>query len=227
MYLPSKESLVKRLLLFASISFATIAAASNVSPNGGPPFGILVGDKGIVVSGSSSHQTVYVVGFSRIPHRYYAESIRQENLLVDDHGDGSPRVDFDEPVAPRSLWIGVDLASGRWAVSSSSSTSVHKRDTPPGLLKKSSGAEYDRVDVRAERIELIWIRPGVGAWATTNGDGGLLDDDHEANGHVVTAASSMHPLAGSPPAPANFKTSDVVIAVDPVTLDVIQTEVRP
>jgi hypothetical protein len=64
-------------------------------------------------------------------------------------------------------------------------------------------------------LELAVVRPGLGAWALTLGDGGGADEDGAADGSITASLARMRSLGSSPAAPILFSARDVVAVVDP------------
>ena len=68
------------------------------------------------------------------------------------------------------------------------------------------------------------MRPGVGAWQITVGDGSGSDDDGAADGRIAAALDQMTAVAGTTAPPSRFDPTDVVVLIDPnrMELTVVQ-----
>jgi hypothetical protein len=62
------------------------------------------------------------------------------------------------------------------------------------------------------------VRPGQTAWERSAGDGGASDEDRTSNGSVAVSIDRFTPIDGASPAPAHFRKGDVLVAVDPYTM---------
>ena len=93
-------------------------------------------------------------------------------------------------------------------------------------LAGSLGGAPDLLQDRRELIEVLLVRPGQGAWELTVGDGGPADEDGTGDGHLQASFSRMNPLASlaAPSAPAKLAAGDLLVVVDPETLEVSVTQ---
>ena len=67
--------------------------------------------------------------------------------------------------------------------------------------------------------ELLWVRPGLGAWRSRGGDGALNDLDAEVDGTLRLRLSTFEPLDGvTAPHPTDAQAGDVFVVVDPESL---------
>ncbi|MEP7009931.1 MAG: hypothetical protein ABJC13_06385 [Acidobacteriota bacterium] len=147
---------------------------------------------------------------------------RLAELRADEDGDGVVTLALDRPVAPVSVWAAVDLASGDVAVVSPTGSRTPRggfRGRGLGHRETGRGTVHD---LRFQS-ELLVVRPGVGggAWTLTAGDGNVGDEDGDANGELETALDRMTPLDASPAPPEDFGPGDVVLLVDPRSLEVV------
>ena len=148
-----------------------------------------------------------------------ATLVRRSGVRMDDDGDGKVSWDLEGEVPTRSIWVAVDLATGRVAVA-----------TPEGYpLRRVGwrGRGLGRDNARADRVEdlrtyadVLLVRPGEGAWRLTAGDGSDQDDDGAADGKLAVALDRMRPVegiagAGEAVPPARFGSKDVVVLIDP------------
>ncbi len=137
---------------------------------------------------------------------------------------GIVRLDLGRPVAPASVWVAVDLATGDFATVSPSGV-VNQSDTflGGGVGRAPSGNGVIS-DLRAQ-AEFLVVRPAVGSWTLTLGDGSPEDADGLADGQLAAPLDQMIPLAGAPPPTLDFLTGDVVLLVDPRTLEIVVSRI--
>ena len=84
-----------------------------------------------------------------------------------------------------------------------------------------------KVDLDTDTANVLWVRPTVGAWSLSTGDGSASDDDGVADGHLGARFDLMEPIGDSPPPPERIESHDVVIAINARTFDVLVAGVRP
>lgn len=154
-----------------------------------------------------------------------ATIVRRSEAQTDDDGDGKAQLDLSQDVPLRSIWVAVDLATGRYAVA-----------TPEGYpLRQAAwrGRGLGRGNSRADRVEdvrtyadVLLVRPEKGAWRLTVGDGSAQDDDGVADGKLAAALDQMKPVAGTAEPPQRFEARDLVILIDPNRLELVQEVAR-
>lgn len=154
-----------------------------------------------------------VFAISHDPQPYQRRISTHASVLADDDRDGVTR--YATEVANESIWIAVDVSSGAVAVSSPAPELVRRSSEPlaPGQLKKIARAH--------EYLAWFLVRPGSGAWTLTIEDSGLEDDDFADDGKVTLALERMQAIGDSPSAPHELRAGDVLVAVDPDTLAVL------
>jgi hypothetical protein len=167
----------------------------------------------VVASQVTPGAKMALFAISHDPTPYQRRISTHASVLADDDRDGVARYRTD--VATASVWIAVDVASGRIAVASPAPEPVRRTTEPlaPGQLRKIARAH--------EYLAWLLVRPGSGAWTLTIEDSGLEDDDFADDGRVTLALARMQAIGDSPSAPHELRAGDVVVAVDPETLAVL------
>jgi hypothetical protein len=197
------------------LSLLLPALASAQPTSGAPAPSIAFARSSVTVSGLTPKGQAVLFGMTReVAEDDVATVSRRSQVLTDDDGDGTVRLDLDSDVPFRSVWVAVDLATGQFTTAA-----------PEGYpLRQVSwrGAGIDRSASRADRVEdqrtfaeVLLVRPGVGAWQLTVGDGSDSDDDGAADGRIAAALDRMTAVAGTVPPPSRFDPSDVVVLIDP------------
>ncbi|HRC87348.1 MAG TPA: hypothetical protein PK413_17240 [Thermoanaerobaculia bacterium] len=163
--------------------------------------------------------TVLFFGLAREAKEGGNVLVRREQELADDDADGKVVWDLGTPLSTRAVWALVDESTGAVVFANPDA-----EGPAPGLLFPSTGLYHDLAagsalaDERVE-VEVLWLRPGVGAWKLSAADGDPSDLDGETNGFLSWAAGAGTPLAGGPAAPTSFATGDVVLVLDPLTME--------
>jgi hypothetical protein len=178
----------------------------------------------VVVTGVTAKGQAVLFGVAReLAEDDVATVVRRSQVLTDDDSDGTVRLDLGKDVPFRSVWVAVDLATGQF-------TEAAPEGYPLRLVSwKGSGIERglaraDQVEDDRSFAELLLVRPGMGAWQLTVGDGSSTDDDGAADGRIAVALDHLTPVAGTAEAPARFDPTDVVVLIDPnrMELTVVQ-----
>lgn len=154
-----------------------------------------------------------------------ATIVRKSELTTDEDGDGRSQFDLDRDVPLRSIWIAVDLATGRYAVAAPEGYPLRRAAwRGPGLGRGNPRA--DRVEDVRTYADVLLVRPEKGAWRLTVGDGGERDDDGLPNGKVAAALDKLRPVTGAAEPPQRFEARDVVFLIDPNRMELVEEVAR-
>jgi hypothetical protein len=115
--------------------------------------------------------------------------------------------------------VAVDLATGQWTTAAPEGYPLRLVSWQGSGIEQRSSAPSDRVEDARTFAEILLVRPGVGAWQITVGDGSGSDDDGAADGKIAAALDQMTPVAGSARPPSRFDPTDVVVLIDPNRLE--------
>lgn len=227
---------LSKLCLSSLAVSLSISAAVFAQPAVPKPPEISFQPRSVVVDGITAQgQVVWYSVAREVAEDDVATLVRRSGVRADEDGDGKVSWDLEADVPLRSIWVAVDLATGRLAVA-----------TPEGYpLRRVGwrGRGLGRDDARADRVEdlrtyadVLLVRPGEGAWRLTAGDGSELDEDGAADGKLAVALDRMRPLegvegsegtvkAGEAAPPSRFSPKDVVVLIDPNRMELtIETQ---
>ena len=184
-------------------------------PHAGAP-GLSVTTTGteIQVVGASPGGQVVLVGVQREPIPGASSIATWARAIADDDADGSVGLDLERPVAIKSAWAAIDMATGDVATA-----------TGPGFVPKivrlgADSLEVDpetgeiRIRFESEVLQIVLIRPTVGAWATRAYDGGNGDADGAQDFSLHFETTSLRPLLPEFGDFANLQDGDKIGAVD-------------
>jgi hypothetical protein len=174
---------VKLCLLF--LLLPALAAAQ--PPSGAPAPAITFQKTVVAVAGITPKGQALLFGVAReIAADDVATLVRRSQVLTDDDGDGTVSLDLGEEVPFRSLWVAVDLATGQVTAAAPAGYPLRLVSwRGQGIVRSSARA--DRVEDACTFAEVLLVRPGVGAWQLTVGDGSSSDDDGAADGRIAAA----------------------------------------
>lgn len=205
---------MRRLDLWTFLGMALLASQAFSQPS------ITIKANVVTISGVTPGARVAWLGVSREQPEYYRTVvIRRDGILIDDDRDGTVAIKLDEEVPERSLWIAVDAASG-----TSAAATVDPLDDLPlsASLVTPGKPGTGLVELLADRHdfqEVLLVRPSVGAWRASAGDGGTSDDDRSPDGRIRLRPGAMKALGQGPELDGPARAGDVIAYVDVRTLE--------
>jgi hypothetical protein len=213
---PEREIMNKLFWFLSSLVLLSLLSVSAVFGQGTQ---ITFETSAVVATGLAPGDAVVWYGVEYRIDAEFSGDIKQHLESGTVAADGTVRLDLDQPVADRSFWVVVDLASGRHAVAGASGFPLTRPEQAPQLAA-GQGSDADAIfDQRPYLMGLV-VRPGTGAWSFEGGDGGPRDMDGRIDGQVSFALDSFDPLTGSPASPAKVSASDLWFVVDPYTMEI-------
>jgi hypothetical protein len=219
------RNLTLALILVASYADAQPASSPiSVPPRLDP--GNSVPSASISVSGITPYGKVVVLEILQLPQTRGRVISRREFLATDTDGSGTVRIDAGY-AAKVAIWCAVDLTSGLYYTTTSPGYEVRRIDLPGRGVKRGISGQLPRVAAGHECLEGLVVRPAVGAWRFTVGDGGQSDADGSLNGRVEYDIEQMSPIGNSPPAPKQLLPHDTLILIDPFTMELFTSAVTP
>lgn len=147
---------------------------------------------------------------------------RHREVVRDADGDGEISLTVDKLSDLASVWAVVDFETGRYALAA-----------PPGLqLRVMEIPEHgwrggrEHFELRRNYLEVLVVRPGVGAWTQSLSEGGSNDDDGQLNAVLRTRLAGMQRLHGddAAPRPPVIVPRDLLLIIDPHELDYLVAE---
>jgi len=206
----------KRMSLALAAIFWSVTAWA-APPQASPSIALTNG--GIAISGITPGASAVVLRISREKRGYAIGYVRRDYLLSAD-ALGNAQMNLAS-VPPISVWCVVDLQTGTYAMTAPSGYPVRRIPFPTNGLRAASNGQLNRLRLKHDFLEILWVRPGVGAWQKDVGDGGASDDDHGLDGHISIGPEQMEAIGGSPLPPNHFLPSDTFILVDPDTMELL------
>ncbi len=182
--------------------FSDTVRAANVTPNG------------CAVFFSVSHETA----------PWMSRVVPRVEPLVDIDGDGE--IDYlpSGDLVDKSIWAVVDATTGDVTVSAPDGY------TPQEVLVASYALfpQAEKLVDQRQHLDILIVRPGVGAWHQRIQDGGSGDHGLGSDGQVMTEVAAMDLIWSASfkkPLFKGIKTGDVVVGIDPVQMVYYQLEI--
>jgi len=211
--------IVRRCGLFALLVALWSAAAAAAPPSHTVP-SIALNSAGITISGLTPGGSAIVFGMERGAHAYITGYARHNYLLRSADAVGTAHVNLTS-VSPISLWCVVDLQTGAYATAAPAGYAIRSIPFPANALHAASNAQLNRLRLKDEFLEVLWVRPNVGVWQASVGDGGPSDSDHAVDGHLSLAPEQMEPIGRSPLPPNHYLPTDTFILINPETMELL------
>jgi hypothetical protein len=179
----------------------------------------------VVVSGVTLKGQIVLLGVTReIGEDDFPTLHRHLTTLSDDDGDGVIRYPVEGGVPLRSVWAVADLKSGDFdSVSPERFGTRRVNWRGRGLERRNDGR--DAVENRGNLLELLVVRPGAGAWESRISDGDESDSDGAIDGRLEGLLDQMKPISGTAPPPSVFQKDDLVLAIDPASMEITLVKV--
>jgi hypothetical protein len=198
----------------------TAAALWWALPVGAAPFRATLETDAIVISGVTLKGQVVLLGVTREIGEDDFHTVRRHlEVLADEDGDGTVRYPIAGGIPLRSLWAVADLTSGEYDALAPAELGLRRVNwRGRGLQRRPDGK--DAVEDRRPRLELLLVRPQVGAWTLRVNDGDASDGDGIIDGRLEGILDRMRPLASSPQPPSVFQRDDLVVALDPAAMEI-------
>lgn len=206
----------------AGMLLAVVAVLWSSSMSAAPPAplapSIALNAGGLAVSGLTPGVPAVVFGIIRETKGGVAGYARHNYVLWSVDALGTARVNH-VPLTPVSVWCVVDLRTGAYAMTAPSGYTIRRPSLPTNALRAAPNAQLNSLRLKRDFVEVLWVRPGLGVWEGSIGDGGESDTDHTVDGHVSIAPEQMQAIGGSPPPPNYYLPNDTFIIVDPDTME--------
>jgi hypothetical protein len=145
---------------------------------------------------------------------------------TDADSSGSATVTFRQQLPARTLVAVIDIKSGRIEILAEEPR-FRRVELPARRLKRDAARDVDAVLSPFRFAVTVLVRPAVGAWIHSGGDGGATDDDGRPDGGVRTRPAAMTRLGTAPPPPPKITPRDIVLSIAPDTGVFSIAEVTP
>lgn len=228
---------LRRVLLavVALVSAFGVAAQALPSPQAtDPPAGhpavhpdLHFQDGAIEVDGLTPEGEVVLFGVARRLLGYHQRVERIEQADVAD-ATGFARFELEDGLPELAVWAAVDLTTGEIAAGPSPGFPRGVRAFPTAGLRGGGGLP-DRLGQSLEDAQILYVRPGEGAWGTALLDGGLYDLDGPGNGSFEAALQDFVPVNTLSPTgpPEKIAAGDRIVVVDSTHLTLFTLRVTP
>ena len=179
-----------------------------------------VSTDGFEIEGLSAGARVAALSAGR-ELRGHLPMVRSGSFVAsDEDGDGTLRHQPSWHVPEHTLAVAADVESGTLVLGTSVGTPVRELALDEAALRLGPDDTLDRLQLRARQVQVMVVRPGVGAWHGTVADGGRRDADRTSDALVTVALGDLAPMGSLEAAPSAFGEQDIVVLLDPHRLAV-------
>lgn len=208
-----------RALLLSLVVLAVPPAADAATPT------VHFGARSVALTRLTPSGNVAWTSVSREPRGYSTLTASRSGLATAD-ALGEATIELDGDVATASVWVVVDLGRGDFAVAAPEGTSFREIGFDGRSVVADPQGKLNRLVHTRPYVEFFLARPGVGAWVLTAGEGAEGDEDGAHDGSLRITLATMQPLAASPPPPEGLEAGDVLVMVDPRSLEYYAVKFR-
>lgn len=212
-----------RLLAVAAVALFTvpafeIRAAAKLEPK------IVLQGARVVVTNVTPGQTAIVFGASQ-EIGTGVRLQRWQRPVTDTDRDGTVELNIPDGIPVDSIWIAVDATTGALATTAPPASRFRRVQFPGEVLRKNKDGALEWFVTGRAAIDVLVVRPHVGAWAAYAADGFDTDVDGRQDGRTVLKFENAKRLDGNAPPPRHLTHRDIVVAVDVRRLQYYTTEV--
>jgi hypothetical protein len=127
----------------------------------------------------------------------------------------------------KSVWAVSDITTGAFAISAPPGFVLREIPFPGNGFAAGAPGRANRLRHELSALDLLMVRPGVGAWRLRAHDTGARDRDGEDDDRVLTDLDDLEPFdPGGPGPPERYLRDDVLVVLDPRELAFYATRLR-
>jgi hypothetical protein len=183
---------------------------------------------GVRVTGVTHGGKVVAASIDRQPPR---EVITTTGVVTDRDNDGEVLIPIKDgfTISDRAIYAVVDVTSGQYVVANKVDGVINALQTQERAqtqaIKANAAGQFDRFVVDESGVDALIVRPGTGAWSTRGADGEVGDADQIQDRKFEIQFEDTPPISNFPPAPRLFANNDLIIILNPGTMEVQVTKV--
>jgi hypothetical protein len=127
----------------------------------------------------------------------------------------------------KSVWAVADVATGALAIAAPPGFVLQEIPFPGNGFAAGAPGRVNRLRHELSALDLLMVRPDVGAWRLRAHDTGARDRDGEDDDRVLTDLDDLEPFdPGGPEPPERYARDDVLVVLDPRELTFYATRLR-
>ncbi|HWW59729.1 MAG TPA: hypothetical protein VN181_00040 [Thermoanaerobaculia bacterium] len=175
-----------------------------------------VGPRGVVLLGATLQQEMSIPTLRRFSE--VLEDADQDGIVTYKPQGGTPL---------RGIWVAIDCESGSLVIGGRPDYDLIQLPFPVASEMRDTNGMLAALDEERSELDLVVVRPRVGAWLVRGRDGGSRDADGMTNGRLLVEFDNGTALSGTlEPSPGRLQQSDVIAAIDTAQMEVFATAVQ-
>ena len=205
------------------VALTSLLTAVFVPGVGATEPGLTVGESQVVATGLTPGGRVAWLGFARERAGWVTSVFHWEDLAASADATGQATLDLGRATPIKAVFVVVDVTTGAFAAASPAD---YPWATELPFPSSGMGLASDRNSVASLRddhnqLEVLVVRPRQGAWrATVSHDDAPATNQAQANvPGVVVGFAELTPWGNGPAGPGSLRPGDVVVAIDPGTIE--------
>jgi hypothetical protein len=188
-----------------------------------PPPALVFSNQTVQVQGMTPGGMVVWFGVLKVVQEY-APVLSQQVEVATADALGQSTLSITPFVPQVSIWVAVDLKTGAFTFGGPPGSPPQQIALAPLGLSIGGGAAPDQLVDAADFIEVLLVRPGIGAWTKTVGSGGVGDESNPSDAALKVSIGNLDPLAmggaAAPVAPLKVNAGDLLFVVHPRTMEI-------
>jgi hypothetical protein len=181
-----------------------------------------VSSSDVTIEGVTAGGEVILFGVGLSSDGFRQQMYHYAEVLRDDDRDGVVRYVARQAISYRTVLAVVDVAGGRVIVAGKPDYEPLRRTFHDELLRKNVDGVAEMFDLSGAQLDLLIVRPGAGAWRLEAKDGTAGDADEVHDGKLRARFSDALPLTSSSGnAPRHLKKGDVLVALNPMQMQIV------
>ena len=215
---------VRRLVLAGALMLASSAAGAQEpvdlgrSASAPPELVVRFEEASVAASELTPGGEVVFFSMAREPQGYVQRVVRRIGWEVADRLGEARYAPEGGAVPLKSVWAVADVASGKFAVAAPAGFRLEEISFPGNAFEVGAPGVVNRLRHAFSTVDMLQVRPGVGAWFLRAYDAGSGDRDGADDDRVTTApedAVPVGPVLGAGPPPERFAADDVIVVINP------------
>jgi len=216
------ERTTRRGLVCAAAFFGFLGVSGQAAAAWPEPLGraasaaptLVFEEAAVVAGGFLEGEEVVFFAVARVPLGFTSRvEVYQGEEVADFFGEA--RFELESQVPLKSVWTVVSRRSGALVVDAPEGFPLREVPFPREPFLPGAAGAVSRMRHGFPWVDVLVVRPRVGAWHQRASDGGGADRDGEPNGRPVTDLEDLVPIGLSPGPPERLSPRDVVVVVDP------------
>jgi hypothetical protein len=218
-----EDTLSKIVISFLAAMIAVAAMAD--SKTQAPPLPVAIAGSKVTVTGATPGGRVVFFGIGRFVKERRVTVRRFDKIVADDNNDGTVVLEIGEKLPWKTVFAAVDLTSGRYGLATMSDFPLMTIEFEKDPMVANNG-QLNKIVFQHKFLDLVVVRPGVGAWGQILADGNKFDDDGKGDGTIVGNVEKSVPVSDDgPPPPKKFEKGDIVVLIDADRMQTYAVEV--